>query len=76
VDAVEVLNGRASAEDCERARRLAAAHGKPGVGGSDAHHIGEMFRAGTRFACRIESVSDLVREIRLGRCEAVRVGKK
>ena len=73
VDAVEVLNGRASAEDCEQARRLAVAHGKPAVGGSDAHRAGEMFRAGTRFAHRIESVSDLVREIRRGRCEPVRI---
>ena len=30
VDAVEVLNGRAAAEDCEKATRLAMAHDKPG----------------------------------------------
>ena len=73
VDPVAVLNGRASTDDCEKARRLAMAHGKPGVGGSDAHRAGEMFRMGTRFERRIEGVGDLVREIRLGRCEAVRI---
>lgn len=73
VDAVEVLNGRAPAGDCARARRLAVAHGKPEVGGSDAHRPEEMFRAATHFAGEIKTVSDLVREIKAGRCRAVRM---
>jgi len=73
VDAVEVLNGRISEPDNERARELAVACGKPGVGGSDAHHPREMFRAATRFAREIRTIADLVREIGLGRCEPVRI---
>ncbi len=71
MDAVEVLNGRASAEDCRKAERLAMTYNKPRVGGSDAHHAEGMFRAGTRFVHRIGNVSDLAREIRHGRCEPV-----
>ncbi len=73
VDAVEVLNGRASAEDCRKAERLARAHGKPRLGASDAHHVAQMFRTGTRFEGCIQGVHDLVREIRLGGCEPVRI---
>jgi len=36
-------------------------------------HAWEMLRTGTRSTSKIESVSDLVREIKLGRCEPVRI---
>ena len=71
VDAVEVLNGRISAEANARAREAAAAHGKPGVGGSDAHSSEEMFRAATRFIHPVRTLGDLVQEIARGRCEPV-----
>ncbi len=76
VDAVEVLNGRASAEANARAWQVAAAHGKPGVGGSDAHSSEEMFRAATRFARPIRTLGDLVQEIARARCGPVRLEGK
>jgi predicted metal-dependent phosphoesterase TrpH len=71
MDAVEVWNGRADRDSWRQAERLAAEHRKPCTGGSDAHHGNEMFRIGTRFGERIESVDDLVRSIRAGHCKPV-----
>lgn len=73
VDAVETLNGLGNEESWRQATELAVRHGKPATGGSDAHRHGEEFRAGTRFSDQISSVADIVRAIRVGRCEPVRI---
>lgn len=52
IDAVEVFNSRCIFEKSnERAERLAEELGKHRLGGSDAHNIGEVGRARTRFSC-------------------------
>jgi predicted metal-dependent phosphoesterase TrpH len=58
VDAVEVLNARVSAEaHNRRAAMLAAAAGKPGTAGSDAHAYLEVGRATTRLPAFKDSAS-------------------
>jgi predicted metal-dependent phosphoesterase TrpH len=71
MDAVEVWNGRAGRDSWRQAEHMASAYKKPGTGGSDAHHLNEMFQVGTRFMDKIESVNDLITAIRAGRCEPV-----
>lgn len=72
-DAVEALNGLGDEESWELATALAARHGKPVTGGSDAHRHGDEFRTATRFSDPITDVADLVRAVRAGRCEPVRL---
>lgn len=72
-DAVETLNGLGDAESWQQAAELAARLGKPMTGGSDAHRRGQELRTATFFSTAISSVADLVREVRAGRCEPVRV---
>jgi predicted metal-dependent phosphoesterase TrpH len=45
VDAVEVLNGGSSQVQNDLAKKLAGSLGLPGVGGSDAHQVSELFGA-------------------------------
>lgn len=72
-DAVETLNANADEESRRLAEDLAARLGKPATGGSDAHRPGEEFRAGTRFLDDIRDVAGLVKAVRAGRCEPVRI---
>lgn len=52
IDAVEVFNSRCIfGRSNERAERLAEELGKHRLGGSDAHTLGEVGRARTRFSC-------------------------
>ena len=52
IDAVEVFNSRCFfGRSNERAERLAEELGKHRLGGSDAHTLGEVGRARTRFSC-------------------------
>lgn len=76
LDAIEVLNGRASSEACRQAERLSREHHKPGTGGSDAHHAHQLFTMGTRFGMPVAGVADLVRAVRAGACEPVRLDLK
>ncbi len=69
--AVETLNGRATDREREFSGELARRLDKPGLGGSDCHHPGQVGAAATRFHRRVSSVQELVREIRAGRFEAV-----
>jgi len=72
VDAVEVLNGRGDERSWRLAAELAAVHGKPCTGGSDAHGPGELYRAATMFHGPIADLSELIESIREGCCSPVR----
>jgi len=58
--AVEMLNGKTSAEDNRAAIDYASRHGLRGVGGSDAHQISSLYSFLTLFDGPIHSIEDLV----------------
>jgi predicted metal-dependent phosphoesterase TrpH len=72
VDAVEVVNGRASEAENRFALELARATGLRGVAGSDAHRAGEAGLVFTRFDRPVRSAEDLVRELKSGRFHPAR----
>ncbi len=67
VDAVEVRNGKVSAQDNEMAEKVADHLGLPGTGGSDAHNTDELGQWITIFEREIADEADLVVELRSGR---------
>ena len=72
VDAVEIGNGKLSANENEMAGKVAVNLGLPGTGGSDAHRIDEIATWVTEFENDIEDEADLLRELHAGRFRAVK----
>lgn len=70
---IEVVNGNVASETNERARALAFKLGINGIGGSDAHSTSMVGKAATRFKGEITSEADLIRLLRHGAYEAVRL---
>ncbi len=70
-DAIESHNGRGEVSENRFAEDLRANLSLPGVGGSDAHRLHQIGTAATRFERRIESLDDLIAEIRAGRTTPV-----
>ena len=70
-DAVESHNGRGAAEENRFSMDLNRSLLLPGVAGSDAHRVNQIGTAATRFLRRIESLDDLITEIRAGRTSPV-----
>ena len=74
LDGVETLNGNVSEADNARACVLAENLGVPGIGGSDAHSVGMVGSAATRFEGAIGTGRDLVAALRRARFEPLRLG--
>ena len=72
-DAIEGLNGRASAGQTAFSTDLAGRLGLGMVGASDSHRLKHMGGAATRFENKIGNVQDLIREIKAARYEAVSI---
>ena len=68
---VEVINGRGLPEENAFSRDLAHRFGMPGSGASDAHRLEDLGGCATEFERRIESLDDLITEIRAGRFRAI-----
>ena len=71
VVAVEVLNGGSRKGEDERSQDLVRKYGYRAIGGSDSHLVSLIALCATRFEADIRSIDDLVREIKLGRCEPI-----
>ncbi len=67
VDAIEVLNGRTSPLENEKARALAEAFGFPKVAGSDAHLADELGTVANVSSSEINSLEDLIETLKKGR---------
>ena len=67
VDAIEVLNGKLSADENEMARKVAEKLGLPGTAGSDAHRVDEIATAVTLFDDDIRDEEQLVKALHAGR---------
>ncbi|MFW6175038.1 MAG: PHP-associated domain-containing protein [Chloroflexota bacterium] len=70
-DAAEVVNGRGTLAQNEFSRRLLEREGVRGVASSDAHNVDGLGEAATEFERRIDTVEELVRELKAGRFRAV-----
>ena len=70
VDAVEIGNGKLSADENEMARKVSEKLELPGTGGSDAHRIDEIATWVTVFEKNIEDEIQLVEELHAGRFRA------
>ena len=72
-DAIEGLNGRGKCLENDFSRDLADRLGLKISAGSDAHRLEQIGVAATEFYSKIECLSDLIAEIKLGRFEPVLV---
>ena len=70
-DAIEGVNGRATAGETAFSLELARRLGLATVGGSDSHRPTHPGTVATRFRAKITSVADLITEIKAGRFEPV-----
>ena len=70
---VEHLNGSNRAGEQERAEELIERYGHLGTGGSDAHMVSAIGSCMTRFDSPITDEQELVRELRSGNFQAVRL---
>jgi len=69
--ALEKINGRGKLHENDFSARLCEQMGMPGTAGSDAHARSDIGRCATFFERRIESIHDLIEELKAGRFEAV-----
>ena len=72
IDAVEIGNGKLSADENDMARKVAEKLGLPGTGGSDAHRVDEIGKWVTDFEKDIRDEDELVQELHAGRFAAVK----
>jgi len=70
-DAIEVLNGNQDEFQNRFGLRVAKDLGFTGIGGSDAHSARMVGKYATEFFHPIHDESDLIREIKAGRCRPV-----
>ena len=68
VHALEIVNGRNTAEENRMAGNWPYRYALPAVGGSDAHTLAELGRRPTRFLTPVTSRTDLIRALRRGQC--------
>ncbi len=68
VHALEIVNGRNTAEENRMARHWPDRFGLTAVCGSDAHTLEELGRKPTRFLKSVSSRLDLIRALRRGQC--------
>ncbi len=67
VDAIEIVNGKVTAQDNEMAGKVAKQIGLHGTAGSDAHNIDDIGKCVTIFKKDIQNEVELVDELRAGR---------
>jgi predicted metal-dependent phosphoesterase TrpH len=71
VIAVEVLNGGSRKGEDERSEELVRRYGYGAIGGSDSHLVSLIGLCATRFDADVETIGDLVRELKSGTYEPV-----
>lgn len=76
VDGIEVFSANQSRDENEYARKVWEALRIRGIGGSDAHSVETVGKYATIFENTIKDESDLVAEIKAGRCKPVKYGAK
>lgn len=74
VDAIEVLNGTSQTQINKLAEHLAKEMGLPGVAGSDAHHIDELWSVYTEVQASAD-IDEILKGIKNGLVRPVSAGK-
>jgi predicted metal-dependent phosphoesterase TrpH len=69
--ALEAINGRGTEEENKFSQRLCQTMRMPGTAGSDAHARTDIGRCATEFERRIETIEELIEELRAGRFRPV-----
>ncbi len=69
--AIEGLNGRGTREENRFSANLARRLGLKTTAGSDSHRRGDLGVCATRFTARVQSVDDLIGELKAGRFSPV-----
>jgi hypothetical protein len=69
--ALEAINGRGTQRENEFSKRLCELMTMPGTAGSDAHARIDIGRCATEFECRIETIAQLIEELKAGRFRPV-----
>ena len=64
-------NGGSRDDEDQVALRNASLHKYRGIGGSDSHIVSHIGRCSTKFTCKISSMEELVKELKVGNFEAV-----
>jgi predicted metal-dependent phosphoesterase TrpH len=73
---LERINGRGSAIENEFSARLCDLLEMPGTAGSDAHAFSDVGKCATEFDAKIETLADLIGELKAGRFRPVDLVKK
>ena len=71
LDALETHNGSNDLDENEKAIHAASTLNLPSIGGSDCHRIEQVGRACTEFPNPIQTIDDMIGEIRKGNCRGV-----
>lgn len=71
LDALETHNGSNDFDENEKAIHAASILNLPSIGGSDCHRIEQVGRACTEFPNPIQTIDDMIGEIRKGNCRGV-----
>ncbi|MBD3339847.1 MAG: hypothetical protein GF353_12105 [Candidatus Lokiarchaeota archaeon] len=74
-DAIEI-NGAISNNANKLAEQAAKNMEIPLIGGSDAHSVNQLNSIGTKFKIKIRRIEDIVKAIKLGKCEVIGINKK
>ena len=75
LDAIEVLNGRATERQNQFSQELCRRLDLKGIGGSDAHQLSDIPTCATYFERKISNVKELITELKAGRLRAVDLRK-
>jgi len=71
LDALETHNGSNGLDEDEKAVHAASTLRLPSIGGSDCHRIEQVGRAFTEFLNPMQTIDDMVGEIKKGNCRGV-----
>lgn len=74
IDGIEI-NGTANSEENELAKRAATIMGLPLIGGSDVHKITQLNTYATKFFTSINTIEDIVKQIKKGNCDVIHLVK-
>ena len=76
LDTIEVLNGRATETQNEFSQELCRRLNLKGIGGSDAHQLSDIPTCATRFERKINTVEELITELKADRFSPVDLHKR
>ena len=71
IDTVESLNGGSNEAENNLANQFAAQYGLKSIGGSDSHYVSSIGKCSTYFYNNINSIEDMVNELRSGQFHPV-----